>query len=95
MTVQLLITFATSLLEYKHLVGLARVVENSCLHHCTLYVRGTDLYRSVCIHEEKLVELNSSTFLSRKAVDKDFIASFYLELLACDVHNCVHYTKKL
>ena len=38
---------------------------------------------------EKVIALDDS----RKAVHKDVHSSFYLELLACNVNDCVHYQK--
>ena len=90
MTVQFLITLTTFLLEYKNLLALASVVEYSCCNLCALYVRCANLYCSVLIDKEYLVELDSSTLLSRKAVYEDLHTSLYLELLACNVYDCVH-----
>jgi len=92
-TVQFLITFTTSFLEDKNLVCLTSVVKYSCLYNSTLYIRSTYLNSALSLYEENLVKNNSSTFFSREAVYEDFIASLYLELLACDVHNCVHSIK--
>ena len=55
-----------------------------------IYIGSTDLDTRVTRDEEDLVELNISTIRSREAVDEDFIASLYLELLACNVYDCVH-----
>ena len=93
MAVALLEALATDLLEDKNLVSLCIIINNSSLNHCTLYVRSSNLDVSVISDEEHLVELNSSTIRSRKAVYEDFITSFYFELLACNVNDCVHYKK--
>ena len=95
MTVTLLVTLATFLLEYKNLLALASVVKYGCCNLGTLYVWCTDLYCAVCVDKEHLVELDCSTLLSRKAVYEDFHTSFYLELLACNVYDCVHKNLKI
>ena len=93
MAVALLEALAADLLEDKNLVSLCIIINNSSLNHCTLYVRSSNLDVSVISDEEHLVELYSSTIRSREAVYEDFITSFYFELLACNVNDCVHYKK--
>ena len=90
MAIALLEALATDLLEDKNLVSLCIIINNSSLDYCTLYVRSSDLDVRVICDEEHLVELYSSTIRSREAVYEDFISSFYFELLACNVNNCVH-----
>ena len=93
MTVTLLVTLTTLLLENKNLLALASVVENSCCNLSTVHIWCTNLDSLTLCYEEYLVELYCCTLLSREAVDEDFHASLYFELLACNVYNCVH--KKL
>ena len=90
MTIALLEALAADLLEYKHLVCPCLVVNDCCLDNCAFYIGSSDLYVSLVVNEKNLVELNVSTFGLRKSLDKDFISSFYLELLACNVYDCVH-----
>jgi len=90
MSVALLEALAADLLEYEDLVSLCIVINNCSLGHSTINIRSTDLDTCLRINEEYLVELYSSTILSREAVDEDFIASFNLELLACNFYDCVH-----
>ena len=92
-TVESLEALAADLLENEHLVCLGIVIEDGSLDNCTLYVRSTDLYCLSVLKKENLVELNCSTLVSLKAVDKDIHPSFYFELLACNVYDCVHVTK--
>ena len=93
MSVTLLVTLATLLLENKNFLAFASVIKYSCCNLSTINVRCTDLNCSVLVDKEYLVELDSSTLLSREAVDEDFHTSLYFELLACNVYDCVH--KKL
>ena len=90
MTVALLETLATDLLEYEHLVCSCGIIENGSLYNGTFYIGSSDLDCSLILNEEDLVELNISTFGLRKSLDKDFISSFNFELLACNVYDCVH-----
>ena len=86
-------TFAADLLEYNDLLGPAIVTNNSGLDHCTLYIRSADLYLTLIVNEEYLVELHSSTFGRSKARYKDLDTSLYFHLLACDVYDSVHLYK--
>ena len=90
MTVELLEALAANLLEYEHLVCLGTVINDSCLDNGTLYIGGSDTDLTLIIDEEDLVKHYICTVCSREAVAKDFFSSFYLELLACNVNDCVH-----
>ena len=90
MTVALLEALSANLLEYKHLVCSGLVVYNCCLYNSALYIRSTDFYLACVVYEEDLVELYISTLGLRKSLDKDFVSSFYFELLACNFYDCVH-----
>ena len=90
MSVALLEALAADLLEDKHLVCPCSIIEDGCLYNGTLYIGSSDLYGSLVLNEKDLVELNISTFGLRESLDKDFISSFYFELLACNVYDCVH-----
>ena len=92
MTVELLEALATDLLEYKDLVCLCLIIEDGGLYDCALNIGST--YRdglSVC-YEEDLGELYISTLGIGKPLHKDFVASLYFKLLACNVYDCVHQT---
>ena len=93
MTVALLEALAADLLEYEDLVSPYIISENGSLYACALNIRSTYLDLSVVLYEEHLGELPSSTFCILKTVAKDFVASFYFELLADNFYDCVHYKK--
>lgn len=90
MTGQLLIAFTALLLEDQHFLGPAAVVEDSSLHNSTFHIRGTYLHIPVSVHEQHLVELDRSALLRSETVHENFLASLYLKLLACNIHDCVH-----
>ena len=91
MAVELLEALTTNLLEDDNLVSPGLVIDDGSLNDCTFNIRSTDLYCTLILNEEYLVELNISTFGLRKSLHKDLISSLYLELLACNVYDCVHY----
>ncbi len=95
MAIALLEALSADLLEYKYLVSLGVIINNSSLYYCTLYVRSSNLYSCIVSDEKHFVELYISTIRSREAVYEDFVASFNLELLACNVNDCVHYKNLL
>ena len=88
--IEFLEALATDLLENDHLVSLYVIFENGGLYDCALYIGSTDLHCCIICNEEDLLELHISTFGIGKPLHKDFISSFYLELLACNVNDCVH-----
>lgn len=90
MTVELLEALAADLLEYKNLVSLCVVIENGGLDHCALYIRSSDLHVTLSGDKKNLLELHISTFGISEPLHKDFVSSFNLELLACNVYDCVH-----
>ena len=92
MTIEGLEALAADLLEDEDLVGLGIVIQNSGLDHRTIYVRSTDLDGLSVSDEEYLVELYISTLGIGKPLHKDFVASLYFKLLACNVYDCVHQT---
>ena len=93
MAVEGLETFAANLLENKNLVSLHIICENGCLHNCSLHIRATDFDLALIVNEEHLVKLYFSVFGLGKPLNENLVASLYLELLACNINNCVH--KKL
>ena len=90
MSVQFLEALATDLLENENLVSLCIIIENRGLDHCPVNIGSAYADLSFVIDEEDFVELHTGTVCSRKAVAKDFFSSFYFELLACNVYDCVH-----
>ena len=93
MSVASLESLVGDLLENDNLVSSAGIINNGSLYNGSLDVRSSDLYLTLIVNEEYFVELNGSTFGLRKSLDKDFSASLYFELLACDVYDCVHLIK--
>ena len=90
MAVELLEALATDLLEDDDLVSLDLVIEDGGLYDCTFNIGSTNLHGLVVGNEENLVKLHISTFDFGKPLHKDFISSFYLELLACNEYDSVH-----
>ena len=90
MAIELLEAFTADFLEHQNLVCLYIVIEDCGLYHCSVDVGSTDFDSSVVLDEKHLVKFYISIFGLRKALDKDFVSSFDLELLACNVYNCVH-----
>lgn len=78
------------LLENDNLVSSAGIIKDGGLYDSTLDIRSSDLYLALIVNEEHLIELYGSTFGLRKSLDKDFSASLYFKLLACDVYDSVH-----
>ena len=89
-TVQSLESLATDFLEYEHLLGLGVIVYHGGLDLGTLHIRSTDLYLTLIVYEEDLVELNGFSVLGLEAVHEDVHSSFYFKLLACNVYDCEH-----
>lgn len=89
-TVQLLITFTTDFLEYKHFLGLGIIIDDGSLDNRSLNIRRADLYGTLVIDEKNLAELYCSTLVSLQAVDKDILSGLNFKLLACNIYNCVH-----
>ena len=95
MTVGFLISFTTDLLENDNLLCFGIVLENCSLHYCALYVRNTDFHITLVVDEEYLIEFYGLVFLRCKAIDENLCTSLYLELLACNVYDCVQYYTNL
>ena len=92
MAIELLEALATDLLEYEDLVGLGVVFEDGGFHHCAFNIGSSDGDGLSVCDEEYLGELYISTFGVGEPLHKDFVASFYFKLLACNVYDCVHQT---
>ena len=90
MSVELLEALAADLLEDDHLVCPGFVIEYGSLDYCALYIRSTYLYCCVICNEKDFGELHVCTFGFGEPLHKDFVSSFYLELLACNFYDCVH-----
>lgn len=95
MTVQLLESFTTDLLENKYLVCLYIISKNCCLYYSALNIRSTYLYCTLVVDEEHLVKLYGLVFLCGETVDVNLRAGLYFELLSGDFYDCVHFFIKL
>ena len=92
MTVELLEALAADLLEHEDLVGLRIVVQDGSLNNGSLYIRSSDFHSLSVCDEKHFAELYISTLGIGKPLHKDFVASLYFKLLACNVYDCVHQT---
>ena len=90
MAIAFLETLAADFLEYEYLVSLGLIVEDGGFDDGTLHIRITELDLPFGVNEQDLVELNGRILRRRKTVDEDLVACFDLELLACNIYNCVH-----
>ncbi len=90
MAVELLEAFTTDLLEHDHLVTLDVVLKDCCLYYSTLYIWSANLYCTLVIEKEHLVELYSLIFLCCETIYIKYGTSLNFELLSCDIYNCVH-----
>ena len=90
MAIAFLETLAADSLEYEYLVSLGLIVEDGGFDDGTLHIRITELDLPFGVNEQDLVELNGRILRRRKTVDEDLVACFDLELLACNIYNCVH-----
>ena len=90
MSVAFVEAFATDFLEYQNFVSSDIICENSSLYDCALYIRSSDLHVTLAGDKKNLLELHISTFGISEPLHKDFVSSFNLELLACNVYDCVH-----
>lgn len=93
MTVEFLETLTTDLFEYKHLVSLCLVIENSCLDYSALHIGSTHLESALVLDQQHFAELHGLTFGLRKSLNENLVASLNFELLACNIYNCVHKNK--
>ena len=93
MAIAFLETLAADFLEYEYLVSLGLIFEDGGFDDGTLYIRITELDLPFGVNEQDLVELDGRILRRRKTVDEDLVACFDLELLACNIYNCVHKIK--
>ena len=93
MAIAFLETLAADFLEYEYLVGLGLIVEDGGFDDSTLHIRITELDLPFGVNQQDLVELYRGILGSRQAVDKNLFPGLDLELLACNVNNCVHKNK--
>ena len=90
MAIEFLETLATDFLEYKHLVTFNQLIEDGGFDDSAFNIGRADLYGTLVVNEEDLVELDSGILGSTEALHEDLFSSFNLELLACNFYDCVH-----
>lgn len=91
MTVQLTVAFSSLLVEYEYLVALNQCAYYFANHFRTLYGRSTYGDVAFIVYQKNSVEFYCCTgFCILQVLNKQFFASFCLELLAVDFYNCVH-----
>ena len=92
MAIELLEALAADLLENEDLVCLCIVIEYGGLNYGTFYIRSSDLHGFTVCYEKHFAELYISTLGIGEPLHKDFVASLYFKLLACNFYDCVHQT---
>ena len=91
MTVEFAETFATFLVENKNLLAASLVVEYFANYFRALNIRSTNFNFTLVVQEQYVVKLHGSALLELvHTIDEQFLASFYLKLLALHFYNCVH-----
>lgn len=93
MTIELLEALATDLLEYKHLVSLYLVIEDSSLDNSALHIGSTHFESALVLDQQHFAELHDLAFGLGKSLNENLVASLNFELLACNIYNCVHKNK--
>ena len=82
MTVQLAVTFATFLVEYKYLFALYQFSLHFANHLCAFYYRSTYSDVAIVVNQKNFVKLYCCTgFCALDVVYKQLLASFCFKLL--------------
>ena len=81
MTIELLVAFTTSLLEYQNLVSLYMIQDGS-LYAGSVHIGSTHFDRTVVIGQKHFAEIKRSTLLALKTVYEDLLPFLNLELTA-------------
>lgn len=90
MAIALLESLTTDFLENQYFLCLYVIGKNSSLHYYTINIWSTYLNGAAILNEQYFVKLNTLVILGSETVYKDFRASLNLELLTCNIYNCVH-----
>ena len=91
MTVQLTVSFSSSLVEYKNLVTLNECGLDLTYYLCALNGRSTHGYLTVLVGEKDFLELYACTGLNvLNVVHEQLHSLFNLELLSLNFSNNVH-----
>ena len=94
MTVTLLITGSTLLLEHEDLVIL-QVLQDFALHRGAFYNRCTYLNLTVVVYKQDFVEAQRRILFALETVNIKLSTLFSLELLTCNLYYYVHLINKL
>ena len=89
-TVQSLESFTADFLKHEHFLCLGVVVDDGGLYNCSFYGGSANLNCTFIVNEKDFGELHGFSVLCLEAVYEDVLSSFNLELLACNVNDCVH-----
>ena len=89
MTVQFLITFATTFLENKNLV-IFQVAKNFCFYRGTFYNRCAYQNLTVVFYQQDFVEAHRGIYILVETVYVELPTFLSLKLLACDFYYYVH-----
>ena len=92
MTIELAVALTTLLVEDEHLVALDQRRDDFAHDLSPSYDRRTYGDSTVLVHEEDLIKLYyCATFCTLDVVDEKATALLYVELLALNVYDDVHY----
>ena len=92
MTVELAVALTTLLVEDEDLIPFHEWADDLAYDLSTCYLRSTDGDYTILVHEEDLVEFYYCAALSPlDVVDEETTALLYVELLALNVYDNVHY----
>ena len=89
MTVALLITSSTLLLEDQDLVVL-QVLQDLALNRGAFYYRCTYFNLTVIVCEQDLVEANGRIYVALETLNIELATLLSLKLLTCDFYDNVH-----
>ena len=91
MTVQLAVSLTPFLMEYQHLLTLYQSGYYFADHLGTLNSGNADGHFAVVVHQKDLVKLyRRASLCLMQMLNKQFLASLCLKLLAIDFYNRVH-----
>ena len=92
MTVELAVALTTLLVEDEDLVTLHEGSDDFANHLSTFHNGGTDSDSTILVYEEDLVKFYyCATLCTLNVVNEEATALFYIELLALNVYDDVHY----
>ena len=81
--------FAADLVENDNLVSLA-MLHNGSLDRCAIDVRSANLDGTLVVDQKYFVKIYGSIHLCSEAVYINLASLLDLELLSCNINDCVH-----